>query len=71
MVHRVPRCRAPAAAFPDPAEVVAVGMWRRFWQRLRQRPVPPGTGQRWQDIERDAARQRLLDQARRNARWPA
>ncbi|WP_433528632.1 hypothetical protein ACQPYA_20055 [Micromonospora sp. CA-263727] len=46
--------------------------WRRIWWWLRRRPGPPaGTGQRWQGVEQEAARRRLLDQARRNARWPA
>ncbi|MBX7266734.1 hypothetical protein KIF24_12285 [Micromonospora sp. Llam7] len=46
--------------------------WNRFRRWLRRRTVPPvGTGQRSQSVEQQAARQRLLDQARRNARWPA
>ncbi|MDG4796724.1 hypothetical protein [Micromonospora sp. WMMD1082] len=46
--------------------------WRRFWQQLWRRPVPPaGGGQRWGRDEQAAARQRLLDQARRDSRWPA
>ncbi|MBQ1051148.1 hypothetical protein KBX50_22085 [Micromonospora sp. C51] len=71
-VGGVPPCGAATPIY-DLAEVAAVGVWRRFRRWLRRRwSVPPaGTGQRWQEIEQDAARRRLLDQARRNARWPA
>ncbi|MEV2237145.1 hypothetical protein [Micromonospora sp. NPDC049891] len=46
--------------------------WHRFWWWLRQRPIPLADGgQRRETVEQEAARQRLLDQARRKARWPA
>ncbi|WP_203995443.1 hypothetical protein [Micromonospora lutea] len=64
--------RAAPPPLSDLAEVVAVGVWRRFrWWPWRRSVPPAGTGQRWQEIEQDAARRRLLDQARRDPRWPA
>ncbi|MFD1082174.1 hypothetical protein [Micromonospora andamanensis] len=46
--------------------------WHRLWWWLRRRPTPLADGGQWREtVEQEAARQRLLDQARRNTRWPA
>ncbi|WBB90266.1 hypothetical protein [Verrucosispora sp. WMMC514] len=46
--------------------------WRRFWWWLRRRPRPLADGRQWREtVEQEAARQRLLDQARSSARWLA
>jgi hypothetical protein len=41
----------------------------RWLLRLPKPPPPPGTGERIQASEREAARQRILDEARRDRRW--
>ncbi|RIW40797.1 hypothetical protein D3H59_28070 [Micromonospora endophytica] len=47
-----------------------MGIWSELCALMRwlfrrpQPPPPPGTGQRYQDVEQAAAQQRLLDHAR-------